>query len=68
MSEPDDLLGKADAFLKRYHPSSAAAQRDVPVLTEIIETREIPAQPAPTPAPAANVAPSEADLPRWSRS
>lgn len=37
MSEPDDILGKADAFLKRYHPSSAAAKHDVPVLTEIID-------------------------------
>jgi hypothetical protein len=36
MSEQDDLLGKADAFLKRYHPSGADARRDVPVLTEII--------------------------------
>jgi hypothetical protein len=36
MSEPDDLLGKADAFLKRYHPSSTAAKHDVPVLTEVI--------------------------------
>jgi hypothetical protein len=36
MSEPEDLLGKADAFLKRYHPSSTAAQQDVPVLTEVI--------------------------------
>ena len=44
MSESDDLLGKADAFLKRYHPSGTAAQGDVPVLTEII------AEPAATPA------------------
>ena len=44
MSDPDDLLGKADAFLKRYRPSGAAAQGDVPVLTEII------AEPAATPA------------------
>jgi hypothetical protein len=36
MSDSDDLLGKADAFLKRYHPSSAAAQGDVPVLTEVV--------------------------------
>jgi len=36
MSDPDDLLGKADAFLKRFHPSSAGAQHDVPVLTEVI--------------------------------
>jgi hypothetical protein len=30
------LLGKADAFLKRYHPSSTTARQDVPVLTEVI--------------------------------
>ena len=46
MSESDDLLGKADAFLKRYHPSSAAGRHDVPVLTEVIdEGREIPLKP-----------------------
>ena len=44
MSDSDDLLGKADAFLKRYHPSGTAAQGDVPVLTEII------AEPGATPA------------------
>jgi hypothetical protein len=37
MSDPDDLLGKADAFLKRYHPASAAVKHDVPVLTEVID-------------------------------
>lgn len=36
MSEPDDLLGKADAFLKRYHPATPATRREVPVLTEVI--------------------------------
>jgi len=46
MSEQDDLLGKADAFLKRYHPSSSAVRRDVPVLTEVIpETRGPQTQP-----------------------
>jgi hypothetical protein len=50
MSEPEDLLGKADAFLKRYHPSRAAAH-DVPVLTEVIaEAHEDPAQPDPAAA------------------
>jgi len=44
MSDSDDLLGKADAFLKRYHPAGTAAQGDVPVLTEII------AEPGATPA------------------
>jgi hypothetical protein len=37
MSEPEDLLGKADAFLKRFHPASGAGKQDVPVLTEIVD-------------------------------
>jgi hypothetical protein len=36
MSESDDLLEKADAFLKRYRPSGTPAREDVPVLTEVI--------------------------------
>jgi hypothetical protein len=52
MSEPDDLLGKADAFLKRYRPTSSAARRDVPVLTEVIaEAPTAPAQAGPSAAP-----------------
>lgn len=48
MSEPEDLLGKTDAFLKRYHPSSTAGRHDVPVLTEVIdEGRKTPLQPDP---------------------
>jgi len=47
MSDSDDLLGKADAFLKRHHPSGTAAQGDVPVLTEIIaESAATPAHPS----------------------
>jgi hypothetical protein len=59
MSEPEDILGKADAFLKRYHPSSAAGKHDVPVLTEIIDDarRNQPAAQAAPEAPA-----SKADL------
>ena len=58
MSEPEDLLGKADAFLKRYHPSSAAGRHDVPVLTEVIdEGREAPLK-ANSPATAQNAATS----------
>lgn len=45
MSEPDDLLGKADAFLKRYHPASAAVKHDVPVLTEVIDEGSTPGSP-----------------------
>ncbi len=53
MSDSDDLLGKADAFLKRYHPSGTAAQGDVPVLTEII------AEPGATPAHSSSGAPAQ---------
>ena len=52
MSEPEDLLGKADAFLKRYHPASTAAQHDVPVLTEVIADGREPQAQAAAPAPA----------------
>jgi hypothetical protein len=51
VSDSDDILGKADAFLKRYHPSSASGRDDVPVLTEVIaEPSAAPAQPPDTPA------------------
>jgi len=46
MSESDDLLEKADAFLKRYRPSGTSVRDDVPVLTEIIT--EADAKPAPS--------------------
>jgi hypothetical protein len=36
VSDSKDLLGKADAFLKRYRPSSKSAPDDVPVLTEVV--------------------------------
>jgi hypothetical protein len=63
MSEPDDLLGKADAFLKRYHPSSTTGQRDVPVLTEVIaEARGPQTQPGALTAAAAQPPVSQADL------
>ena len=53
MSKSEDLLGKADAFLKRYHPSGAAAQGDVPVLTEVItEPQAAPALDVARSAPA----------------
>lgn len=53
MSKSEDLLGKADAFLKRYHPSGAAAPGDVPVLTEVIaEPQAVPVQDVARSAPA----------------
>jgi hypothetical protein len=61
MSESDDLLEKADAFLKRYRPSVTPAREDVPVLTEVIADTD--AKPAPSssgvPAPGD---PAKADL------
>lgn len=44
MSESDDLLEKADAFLKRYRPGTPAPE-DVPVLTEVIPDKD--ARPVP---------------------
>jgi len=62
MSDPDDLLGKADAFLKRFHPSSAGAQHDVPVLTEVI------AEPTKSDASATTQSvPAKAELPDLER-
>jgi hypothetical protein len=50
MSDPDDnLLGKADAFLKRYRSSAKPEKDEVPVLTEIVAD---PAAPSSPPAPA----------------
>jgi hypothetical protein len=51
MSEPEDLLGKADAFLKRYHPASTAGKHEVPVLTDIIDENRGTGVPAANPAP-----------------
>lgn len=46
MSDPKDLVEKADAFLQRYHPSSHSARDDVPVLTEVVtEPQTLPPQP-----------------------
>ena len=61
MSESDDLLDKADAFLKRYRPSGTPAREDVPVLTEVIvDTDAIPAPP-PSDGPTAG-SPAKAEL------
>jgi hypothetical protein len=61
MSDSDDLLGKADAFLKRYRASGTSAREDVPVLTEVIA--ESAAQPAqPSLGRPAQVGPTRAEL------
>jgi predicted transcriptional regulator len=61
MSDTDDLLGKADAFLKRYRASGASAREDVPVLTEVIA--ESAAQSAQSPlSRAAQAGPTKAEL------
>src|SRR5438552_16429712 len=62
MSDPDDLLGKADAFLKRYHPSGTAAQGDVPILTEIIAEPGV-AQAHPSAGTVAPRGPTGSELP-----
>jgi hypothetical protein len=58
MSEPDDLLGKADAFLKRFHPASSAGKQDVPVLTEIVDEGRAP-RPTTGAAPSGSLAKAE---------
>ena len=52
MSESDDLLEKADAFLKRYRPSGTPAREDVPVLTEVIGDTDTKPAPPSSGAPA----------------
>jgi hypothetical protein len=65
MSDSDDLLGKADAFLKRYHPSSTSGRDDVPVLTEVIaEPSATPVQSPDTPAQGAPASTELLDLER----
>jgi len=55
MSDPDDLLGKADAFLKRYHPAGHSKRDDVPVLTEVVaDPSAHPTQPSANSATAGN--------------
>jgi uncharacterized protein YajQ (UPF0234 family) len=62
MSKNEDLLGKADAFLKRYHPSSKPGQDDVPVLTEVVaEAQVAPPQPRAS-AAVQSAAPAKPDL------
>lgn len=47
MSDPKDLVEKADAFLKRYHPTPTSAREDVPVLTEIVAEPQSGLPPTP---------------------
>jgi hypothetical protein len=53
MSDPEDIVDKADAFLGRYRPAAAG---DVPVLTDVVDgPGASPAageRPIPAPAPA----------------
>lgn len=48
MSDSDDLLGKADAFLQRYRP--AAKSEEIPVLTEVVSDSGAPPRAAGGPA------------------
>jgi hypothetical protein len=45
MSESDDLLEKADAFLKRYRASGGPGREEVPVLTEVVADTDAKAGP-----------------------
>ncbi|MGD9953892.1 MAG: hypothetical protein AB7S87_15045 [Burkholderiales bacterium] len=50
MADDRDILGKADALLRRHVPGRAADGADVPVLTELITPggrAPAPAEPAP---------------------
>lgn len=61
MSKSDDLLEKADAFLKRHRPSGTSTRDDVPVLTEIVADADAK-PPPPTsggPPPAAGASKAE---------
>jgi hypothetical protein len=53
MSDPKDIVDKADAFLGRYRPAAAG---DVPVLTDVVDapgvSRAAGEHPTPAPAPA----------------
>ena len=53
MSKSDDLLEKADAFLKRYRPSSTSPRDEVPVLTEVIAEADAKSAPSASSPPAA---------------
>lgn len=59
MADDRDILGKADALLRRHVPPTTTGDgRDVPVLTELITPSGRPASPAvPEPAPPATPAP-----------
>ncbi|MEW5888589.1 MAG: hypothetical protein AB1768_05995 [Pseudomonadota bacterium] len=53
MSEPEDVLGKADALMQRHRsfvaggrPAAAAAEDDIPVLTDEVELDEADAEDA----------------------
>ncbi len=59
MADDRDILGKADALLRRHVPPNTAGDgRDVPVLTELITPSGRPPAPAvPEPVPPASPAP-----------
>ncbi len=59
-SEPDDLLGKADALMARHHPGRAAAapHAEIPVLEEVVAP---PFENDDLPLLAGYVAPAPAD-------
>ena len=56
MSDPKDIVGKADAFLGRYRPGTV---QDVPVLTDVVDS---PGAGEASKPPAAQPALSEAEL------
>ena len=48
MADEHDLLGAADALLRRHAPSRPSADEDVPMLTELLAPGQRPAAPPPS--------------------
>ena len=48
MADERDLLGAADALLRRHAPSRPSADEDVPMLTELLAPGQRPAAPPPS--------------------
>jgi hypothetical protein len=60
MSDPKDIVGKADAFLGRYRPG---ATQDLPVLTDVVDVPGAAASlSGEASKPGVATAPSEAEL------
>ena len=59
MSEPEDIVGKADAFLGRYRQTGTS---ELPVLTDVVDAGPTTAGAASKPPAGQSSGPSEAEL------